>query len=1401
MKKICAILILALLAALAGCALAETSTVARSGALAAYLDGEGRLYLPGNTQPVNRQRADALVSVDPYRLLFLSQKSDGTRDLYMIDLGSLSERLIAKHVCDACMADEDTLYYVSGADRAKLMRVNMKTLSEAVACTAAEPIDRLYNSAEGLVYGLVDGAGTMILNRLTGQFESYLGALPQSGLRTERFELFLSDGSLFIRDLTSLVSEHIDSGVQAYAVMKGKVYYLCGGGATRLKCYDPVQMTWQVVLTLDSSMERQLTASEKQLFLLDYRGQVYTVDLESGELRNYVMLPDTSTYDLPKGYDVSDIRIEAMHGQLNVYAELTEAAAQPSLSFIEFTATSDSDLPNLRLVGRYAVKGEATAWAQIEPAKQYSPLSRGSRGDAVRAIQKPLRSLGYYTYYIDGIFGPRTEYAIRLLQSDLGRPVTGVADAELQRLILEGKLPGYDAYMALTRGNRGLRVQIMQEKLRDLGYLGDAADGIFGANTQRAVQLFQAENGLDVSDGATRETLKRLYSGGAKRCISFIDLYPGYTGCRVRELNNRLQALYYLEYNPGGSYTDETAEAVRAFQRSAGLSINGNATSGVLRRLFGRYAPECPGYITLRRGDENNRVDALQLRLKKLNYYSGPIDGYYGKSTEKAVKLFQKKLGLNVTGTANVRTQTLLFSKDAPEYVKPTVIGKPVITVERFDSIQAGVYYINENSAPDGNAVFSWYVEGEVKHYNIKVYDADGRVLVNQKSLSSRTAVPLHTLEKNRLYALTVTAYPEDGSKKHITTESVGFIHCENRQNEVKPVGVVGDPQLFIKTVLRTQGGVQYLQPGEAAFHWHADGELDRYCVEIFSSDGEMLKTLETRGEQLSLATSGLSVGKVYTLFVYAIPARGTIENARTAALKFAPEDLSIPTPTPEPEEPDVTPAPLVTLAPTTAPPASAVMPVADGTVPGVEQEQPDPAANATTVEMPEPVPEPAPVEIPEPAPEEVPEPVPEEVAEPVPEEVPEPVPEEIPEPVPEEVPEPAPEEVPEPAPEEVPEPEPAEAPSDVGAAAPGAVTPPALSFETTVEQRDDITYVADDILVMHWQSEGDVMAYYAEVVNREGAPVASATTEDTFIAVRQGNLMPGEVYTLRVTALPADGSEGQTASARFALYQADADEAPPAEEPVIEEPVVEEPPVEEPPAEEPPVEVPPVEEPVVEEPLIEEPVIEEPVIEQPVIEEPVIEEPVIEEPLVEEPPVEEPVIEEPVIEQPPVEEPVIEEPVIEEPPVEEPPFEEPVMEEPVIEEPVIEEPPVEEPPVEAPPVEEPPVEEPPVEEPPVEEPPVEAPPAEGTGETAVAMDPETTTQVQTVLVSWGWLAAEGFVPGVADEPTLLAINAFETWYNANIGGTLTSAEGLVDVNTLAILLNQEGVAYPNVVE
>lgn len=50
----------------------------------------------------------------------------------------------------------------------------------------------------------------------------------------------------------------------------------------------------------------------------------------------------------------------------------------------------------------------------------------------------------------------------------------------------------------LRTGSRGEDVRILQENLRQLGFLNDAADGIFGTNTNAAVRSFQKAQGLSV---------------------------------------------------------------------------------------------------------------------------------------------------------------------------------------------------------------------------------------------------------------------------------------------------------------------------------------------------------------------------------------------------------------------------------------------------------------------------------------------------------------------------------------------------------------------------------------------------------------------------------------------------------------------------------------------------------------------------------------------------------------------------------------------------------------------------------------------------------------------------------------------------------------------------------------
>lgn len=50
--------------------------------------------------------------------------------------------------------------------------------------------------------------------------------------------------------------------------------------------------------------------------------------------------------------------------------------------------------------------------------------------------------------------------------------------------------------MSLKKGSKGSDVKVVQEKLKELGYLSGNADGIFGSETEEAVKDFQRFSGL-----------------------------------------------------------------------------------------------------------------------------------------------------------------------------------------------------------------------------------------------------------------------------------------------------------------------------------------------------------------------------------------------------------------------------------------------------------------------------------------------------------------------------------------------------------------------------------------------------------------------------------------------------------------------------------------------------------------------------------------------------------------------------------------------------------------------------------------------------------------------------------------------------------------------------------------
>lgn len=72
-----------------------------------------------------------------------------------------------------------------------------------------------------------------------------------------------------------------------------------------------------------------------------------------------------------------------------------------------------------------------------------------------------------------------------------------------------------NAYVSLQKGSKGDNVKVLQQRLIDLHYLNDEADGSYGGKTEAAVAEFQSACGLDATGVADSTTQALLYSDDA----------------------------------------------------------------------------------------------------------------------------------------------------------------------------------------------------------------------------------------------------------------------------------------------------------------------------------------------------------------------------------------------------------------------------------------------------------------------------------------------------------------------------------------------------------------------------------------------------------------------------------------------------------------------------------------------------------------------------------------------------------------------------------------------------------------------------------------------------------------------------------------------------------------------
>lgn len=138
-------------------------------------------------------------------------------------------------------------------------------------------------------------------------------------------------------------------------------------------------------------------------------------------------------------------------------------------------------------------------------------LHKGDTGPDVKALQYLLNGAQDPDVAADGIFGAKTETAVRAFQKTVGITVDGIAGKDTFTKLTDGVTTASTVH----RGSTGFFVEAAQTELVKYGYLqAKQVDGIFGYDTETATRQFQASVALTVDGIVGPHTWERLIGKG-----------------------------------------------------------------------------------------------------------------------------------------------------------------------------------------------------------------------------------------------------------------------------------------------------------------------------------------------------------------------------------------------------------------------------------------------------------------------------------------------------------------------------------------------------------------------------------------------------------------------------------------------------------------------------------------------------------------------------------------------------------------------------------------------------------------------------------------------------------------------------------------------------------------------
>lgn len=126
----------------------------------------------------------------------------------------------------------------------------------------------------------------------------------------------------------------------------------------------------------------------------------------------------------------------------------------------------------------------------------------GSRGEEVRQIQKKLKALGFFNGTVDGIYGTKTQSAVRRFQASVGITADGVAGPKTLLYMGLGSSSGSSGSGGYSSSDVYLLAKVIAAEARGESYTGQVAVGAVVLNRVDSSSFPDTVSGVVYQAGA-----------------------------------------------------------------------------------------------------------------------------------------------------------------------------------------------------------------------------------------------------------------------------------------------------------------------------------------------------------------------------------------------------------------------------------------------------------------------------------------------------------------------------------------------------------------------------------------------------------------------------------------------------------------------------------------------------------------------------------------------------------------------------------------------------------------------------------------------------------------------------------------------------------------------------------